>query len=236
MLSKKSVSYLSSFVGRRVNSFTVLGIIDRKQEGKSRRSLRLTCKCDCGDVRDYLPYEITSEKRQTCGCKGNPLSKTKDISFMGTKRPSKTQLYHIWQSMKQRCCNPKNCNYHKYGGRGISIAEEWRADFCAFAKWAMENGYSSQKNSNGMNYLTIDRIDVNGDYSPSNCRWISNEMQQLNKRTSFMVVYRGETKSLMHWCKELHLSYPAMRKRFMSKKDWTVDKIFETPVKSRKKN
>ena len=87
-----------------------------------------------------------------------------------------TRLYNIWRSMNQRCNNPNTINFKRYGGRGITVCDEWKDDFQAFYDWAMANGYSDE--------LTIDRLDPNGNYEPSNCRWATWEQQANNKRNS----------------------------------------------------
>ena len=98
--------------------------------------------------------------------------KTHGLSMVEGKA---TRLYGIWCGMKQRCYNPKSCNYKYYGGRGIAVCDEWQNDYKAFYDWAMSNGYCSN--------LSIDRINVNGNYEPSNCQWVTQSYQILNRRT-----------------------------------------------------
>lgn len=104
----------------------------------------------------------------------------------------KVRLYIIWESAIQRCHNPKQTSYYRYGGRGISVCQEWRDDYAVFRAWAISNGYAKD--------LTLDRIDVNGNYEPANCRWLSPKQQQWNSRVVKFVTIDGVTKSLPEWC------------------------------------
>ena len=99
----------------------------------------------------------------------------------------KNSLYGIWKSLKQRCCNPNDPRYKDYGGRGVTICDEWKNDFQAFYDWAVSNGYSNEKLPSGKNILSIDRIDVNGNYTPSNCKWSTDKEQASNKRCSMSI-------------------------------------------------
>lgn len=110
-------------------------------------------------------------------------------------RKNNPRLYRIYTNMKTRCYNEINHNYPRYGGRGITICDEWKKDFKAFLSWALENGYSEN--------LTIDRIDVNGNYEPNNCRW-SNAIEQANNKRNTVFV---EGMSLRRYCKINHLNY-----------------------------
>lgn len=104
-----------------------------------------------------------------------------------------TRIYAIWRSMRQRCQNPNCCCYSKYGERGIAVCEEWN-DFPTFLKWAMDNGYRDD--------LTIDRIDVNGNYCPENCRWATRTQQANNKRNTKYLKVKNSIKSFHEWSKE----------------------------------
>lgn len=111
---------------------------------------------------------------------------------------SSTRIYIIHKGMKQRCYDKNYRKYKNYGGRGITICDEWLDDFGAFYDWAMNNGYRDD--------LTIDRIDANGNYEPSNCRWITNVEQQNNKTNNVLLTYNGETKTAMQWSNELNIN------------------------------
>lgn len=110
-----------------------------------------------------------------------------------------TPLYNVWYGIKQRCYYKKNISYKNYGARGIKICQEWLDDFMDFYNWAMDNGYQEG--------LTIDRIDVNGNYEPSNCKWSTKEQQANNKRNNVNFTYDDKTMSLKAWCRYLGISY-----------------------------
>lgn len=127
----------------------------------------------------------------------------------------KTRLYGIWVRMRQRCRDANCDDYKDYGGRGIKVCEAWD-DYAAFHSWAMENGYNDG--------MSIDRQDVNGDYSPDNCRWITIQEQARNKRNSNKITYRGETKVLREWARIIGIEPSLLRYRI---KHWGIEKTFE---------
>lgn len=112
--------------------------------------------------------------------------------------------------MKTRCSNPKYEHFASYGGRGIKVCDEWRNDFQSFHDWAMSNGYKEG--------LTIDRIDVNGNYEPSNCRWASAKEQSKNKRNTLFVTHKGITKTLIEWAEITGIKYQTLVCRYKSGK------------------
>lgn len=115
------------------------------------------------------------------------------------------RLYRIWTDMKRRCYDERCLEYRNYGGRGIEICQEWKNSFEAFRSWAMENGYADD--------LTIDRIDVNGNYEPSNCYWVTAKEQANNMRTNTLVTYKGETKTLVQWAESFGINYHTLVSR-----------------------
>lgn len=129
------------------------------------------------------------------------------------------KLWYIYHGMKKRCYNPNCKRYKDYGGRGITVCDEWLKGFDFFADWAYANGYEEG--------LTIEREDVDGDYCPENCKWITRKEQAYNKRDSINVTYKGETKDLMVWCNELGLKYDTIHHRITH--GWDVKMAFETP-------
>ncbi|MCQ2270959.1 MAG: hypothetical protein MJZ52_07020 [Bacteroidales bacterium] len=125
----------------------------------------------------------------------------------------KTRLYRIWSNIKTRCHNQNDKHFSQWGARGVTMCEEWKNDFKSFYDWAMSNGYSDD--------LTIDRIDNNGNYEPSNCRWTSYKEQNQNKRNVIILEYDGKSMSATAWAKELNIGHDTIRQRFH--KGWTVE-------------
>ena len=117
--------------------------------------------------------------------------------------------------MKSRCYYTKNKNYNAYGGRGIAVCDEWKNDFMSFYNWAMENGYDDT--------LTIDRIDNNKGYEPSNCRWVDMKQQSRNRRNTRTITYKGETKPISEWCELLNLNYYTVISR-LDRLGWSVER------------
>lgn len=134
---------------------------------------------------------------------------------------SHTRLHNIWLTMRQRCSKPNCSTYHKYGAKGIRVCEEWENSFEAFRDWSFKNGYEDS--------LTIDRIDSNGDYSPDNCRWVTQKTQQNNRSNNVYLTYRGETRSLIEWEKITGLKWRILYDRYY--RGWDVNRIFEQPVR-----
>ena len=130
------------------------------------------CECDCGNRVIVDGANLRTNHTKSCGCYHSEIA-PKNRTKHGK---SYTRLHRIWACMKQRCYYPKRHNYHNYGGRGITICDEWRTDFQAFYDWAMANGYNDN--------LSIDRVDVNGNYRPENCRWATMKEQQNNRRNT----------------------------------------------------
>ena len=130
------------------------------------------------------------------------------------------RLHRIYHQIKRRCYNTRTQRYKDYGGRGITMCDEWLENYDNFIDWALSNGYDET--------LTIDRIDNDGNYEPSNCRWITKKAQNRNKRTNVMVEYNGEMKCLRDWCDELNLPYDATHNRIT--KGWDVERAFTEPL------
>lgn len=161
-------------------------------------------------------------RAKSCGC----LSRQSNSELHKTHGKSNTRLFHVWMNMKQRCNNPNHHAYDEYGGRGIKICNEWESDFESFEKWAFANGYDENAPKR---MCTLDRIDVNGNYEPCNCRFISNAEQQGNKRNNVFVVYHGEKATIAEWARRTGLTHSTIRCRL--RRGWDVERTLTTPMR-----
>ena len=164
-------------VGQKFGRWTVI----RKTEQRQSKSIMWECRCDCGTVRVVNGANLRRGLTVSCGCY-NSEQAIKHCEAMAKHDMYKDRLYRVWCGMKARCETPSARNYKNYGGRGISVCEEWK-EFIPFYEWAIANGYNDKAE---YGKCTIDRIDVNGNYEPSNCRWVDMKTQNNNKR-------KGET-------------------------------------------
>ena len=155
--------------------FGKLIVIKRVGSDKDGRAQWLTV-CDCGTESVKIGKLLLNGHCKSCGC-GEYENRLKSSISHGL---SNTRLYNIWSAMKQRCYYTKHKDYHSYGGRGITVCDEWRNDFKTFYDWAITHGYRDD--------LSIDRIDVNGNYDPNNCRWATTLEQRLNQRPRERVI------------------------------------------------
>lgn len=133
-----------------------------------------------------------------------------------------SRLHRIWAGIIQRCHNPKNQRYTDYGGRGITVCIEWR-DYLVFRKWAKDNGYSDE--------LSLDRVDINGNYCPTNCRWATRYEQQNNMRSNTFVSFNGRTLTLAQWSRELNIPYGTLVSRWS--RGWSIERMLTTPNQKR---
>lgn len=129
-------------------------------------------------------------------------------------------LHRIWDKIKYRCLNSNAPCYHNYGGRGIEICPEWKNDFQNFYDWSMSNGYKEN--------LTIDRIDVNGNYEPSNCRWATTKTQSTNTRRNHHLTFKGETHCISEWAEIFDMKADTLWMRI--KRDWAIEKALTKPI------
>ncbi len=164
--------------GQRFGMLTVVRLHEKYIRTISKRAVyKWECLCDCGKTTIVSTSNLQIGHVKSCKCLRQQLSTERIIEQ--SKKNIKhgfagTRLYYTWHAMIKRCCNKKNSNYKDYGGRGIKVCDEWLHNFQSFYDWAMANGYTDE--------LTIDRINVDGNYEPSNCRWATHKQQSMNRR------------------------------------------------------
>lgn len=187
---------------------------------KNRKSYWV-CQCSCDNKTITIVRSdcLTSGNTKSCGC----LNYEHAII---THNMSKTKLYHIWASMKNRCYNENDTNFKHYGGKGIKVYDDWINSFEDFHLWSIDNGYIENSN------LTIDRIDTYGNYEPSNCRWVTQKIQNNNKTNNVLIEYNGEIKNIQEWSEYLGIKWQTLYSRIFNLK-WNIEKALTEPVKSK---
>lgn len=198
---------------------TIINEIDRRNGNRC-----VLCRCECGKEKAVLLKNLRQGNVKSCGClKRDSRNQTHGLSRLKGK---KTRLYRIWGGMKTRCFNVRDHAYLRYGGRGISICDEW-LDYATFHSWALTHGYSE--------HLSIDRIDNDGNYEPGNCRWVNRKVQANNRRhpsrspRNRILVLHGESKTLAEWSRTVGINYSALSRRL--KRGWSTEKALTTPLK-----
>ena len=191
--------------GQIFSSWTVISFADFR-----RSRAHYNCRCECGKIRAVAGTDLTSGKSKSCGrscAKNGP-------------HVSAHLLYPTWVGIKSRCYNPANTGYANYGGRGITVCQQWRDDFWQFAA---DMGPRPPHHS-------IDRRDNNGNYCPENCRWADAVTQQNNRRNNRVFTVGGETKTLLEWVNLSGLRYTTVINR-MNLSKWTIEKALSEPVR-----
>lgn len=200
-------------IGKKFGRLTVIG-----REHGERKTLWV-CQCSCGNIMKTTGHKLKSSHTRSCGC----LAKENNIGKRTTTHGmTNSRIYRLWRGIIARCECPGDVkNYIKYGGRGISVCKEWHK-FEPFYEWALENGYRDD--------LSIERIDNDGDYEPSNCRWATSKEQANNRRNSVIVEYNGESKTLAQWAEEYGILYSTLHSRYKYF-GWDFEKAIKTPVR-----
>lgn len=205
--------------------FGRLVAISYQGSDKFRRAVWL-CKCDCGKEKMVVYEGLKKGSTKSCGCLHDEVSKKRMAEFATKHGGSGERLYWVWYHMKERCEKERAYAYSDYGGRGIKVCPEWH-DYAAFRKWALENGYDATAKSH---YCTIDRIDVNGDYCPENCRWVDSEVQNNNRRDNVRYDFQGQSKTIPQWAKEYGISKKTVYTRVY--RGWSIGDALTVPVRA----
>lgn len=205
-------------VGKRFGRLVVLRRTENNYKGT-----HWLCRCDCGNVVEVYGSSLNRGMTKSCGCL------TKDLLTERNKSSqkhglSRSRIYRIYFGMINRCYYPKTNRYQLYGGRGIKVCDEWLNSFEAFRDWSFANGYAPE--------LSLDRINSDGNYSPSNCRWVTHKEQVLNRKCMKFYSYNGKTLCLKDWARDTGISYSALYQRI--RKGMTFEEAIQKPYVKRK--
>lgn len=206
---------MDNLLSVRSGRLTVISFYDKERNGHKR----YLCKCDCGNYTVVRDTRIRNHETKSCGC----ISKEHLIEYNTKHGLSNSPLYIIYQGMMSRCYNPDLDGYHRYGGRGIKVCDEWLSDIENFIKWGKESGFKKG--------LTLDRIDNDGDYEPSNCRWVTSKIQSRNTVRNNRYSIENETRTLIEWC-ELHsINYRTVKSRLS--RGWSFEDAITREVETK---
>lgn len=200
-------SSAKDITGERFGKLVALGPVKR-EIGKH---ITWLCQCDCGNTTQVRSSSLRSGVTLSCGClHGENHNKSHD------------SLYRQWVGVIQRCTNPNSQNYHHYGGRGIRVCHEWLTSFAAYyAHVSRLPNYAAPGH-------TLDRIDNDGDYEPSNVRWSTHNEQARNTRRNHLITYRNKTQCLMDWATEFDLTFDQLRNRL--RRGWPIERALTEPI------
>lgn len=215
--------------GERVGKLTIIKRAPNYIGKDNKTRTMWECRCDCGNVVIVRGDSLKINHTSSCGCyqkeRVSEILKSPDIHIKHGE--SKERLRNIWYLMRYRCENPNCESYERYGKRGIDVCDEWsngEDGYFAFKQWALSNGYSDS--------LTIDRIDNNKGYSPSNCRWSDDVEQANNKRCNIMISHNGETLTVAQWARKLNISKTVVYRRL--ELGWDPEIAITQPVRNSK--
>ena len=200
--------YHNSFIGQKYNKLTILGYegVNKNQDAIAK------CKCDCGNIHNIPLKHVINGIVKSCGCLQKEIARNRFIIDGRTTE----RLYNIYMNMKARCYNINNIDYKNYGGRGITICKEWLDDYTTFKKWSLENNYNDN--------LSIDRIDVNGNYEPNNCRWTTQIVQCNNRRNTIKITYNNQTHTITEWAEIFNIDRKLIASRY--RRGLPLEKVF----------
>lgn len=199
--------------------FNRLTIIKRTQNNNRGEACWL-CLCNCGKETIVTSSHIRNNHTQSCGCLNKETTKTNRRIHGHSSRGQKSRIYVIWVAMNQRCNNPNNKRYEDYGGRDIHVCERWRK----FQNFLDDMGNPPTDKHQ------IDRINNNGNYCKSNCRWVTSKINNRNRRNNRLETYGGRTQCLTAWAEELNIREGTLRRRIYQL-NWSIKEAFTTPVR-----
>lgn len=207
----------NDLTGKRFGRYTVVERAPDHISASGRHRSQWKCVCDCGTEMLVMGENLTSGNSKSCGC----LQKDAVSAANSTHGQAESKLYGVWCAMKHRCYNAQDPHYSLYGGRGITMCDEWRNDYAEFQRWAIEAGYQEGA---ARGQCTIDRIDNDKGYCPENCRWATSREQMNNVRYNHYLEYNGERHTIAEWSRITQIPYDKILNR--------INKLGHTPEKA----
>jgi hypothetical protein len=226
-VTKKRIP-IEEMIGKKFGRLTVIkyaGFRQLSEKSKKCRKYYYICQCECGKETLVEENKLKCGHTRSCGCLLEEAKKTNKSHYKHGMTTSR--LYRIHAGMLYRCKNTTDAKYYRYGGRGISVCPEWKGEggFVRFKEWALENGYKED--------LTIDRIDNNKGYSPSNCRWASSIEQSNNRQNNHYLEYKGEIKTISQWARELDIDCNLISMRLQ--RGWSIEEALTHESRKKRK-
>lgn len=216
--NKKEIHYYKDITNKQFGKLTAI-----KYEYTKNKKPYWLCRCECGKNKIIAYSSLKSGATKSCGCLKHETSINHYSNLNKTHGMKNTKIYQKWLGMKARCYNSKTKGYKNYGDRGITVCDEWKNDFLNFYNWAINNGYKDG--------LTLERIDVNGNYEPINCKWITNLEQQNNKRNNKFIEYKNEKHTIAEWSRITGINKNTLLTRLNS--HWDIEEVIG--IKNHKK-
>jgi len=221
-LKGKKMAGIKDLAGQRFGRLVVLYDTGERKCGR----VVWHCRCDCGNEVDVVSSYLVSGNTRSCGCyQRERTAETHTTHGMSQRGKGKYHpVYEAWHNMLQRCENPNHKWYKDYGGRGITVCDEWH-DPQIFISWALASGWEKG--------LALDRIDNNGNYKPDNCRLVTPKENSRNKRSNRLITFDDKTQTMAEWAEELNISYDALKHR-INKLHWPIERALTEPIRGHK--
>lgn len=213
---------ISECIGQQFGYWTILREDTEREEKDNRKIKYCICRCKCGTVKSVNFNNVTRGLSKSCGCYKQETTRSRSRKHGKTG----TRLYQTWINMRRRCYEKTNKRYKNYGGRGITVCDEWQGEkgFVKFSEWAMRTGYDETAK---YGTCTLDRIDYNGNYCPENCRWVTIQEQNVNRTNNVYVTYAGITMTLKEWADYFEEDQSLFHGRYEN--GWDKKRIIEQP-------
>ena len=212
--------------GQKFGRLTVL----KMAEIRTQRLIFWDCLCECGNYVSISGQSLRSGGAKSCGCLHKEVARNHLLTVTQTHGESKTRLYRVWLAMRRRCYNPNVDAYKWYGAKGIKVCDEWNTSFPAFKEWALASGYDENAQKGA---CTLDRKDGSKDYSPENCRWISQKEQQRNTSANHFVDYKGKRITIAELSEITGIPYGKLQPRITAC-GWDAEKAVSTPFQNKR--